>query len=79
TWGSLRYAANTAFVALTHADWLRATDPARATTYHDFGVRQVNYALGDNPRKSSFVVGFGANPPRNPHHRTAHAACADTM
>ncbi|MDU0292851.1 glycoside hydrolase family 9 protein [Saccharothrix longispora] len=79
TWGSLRYAANTAFVALTHADWLRATDPARATTYHDFGVRQVNYALGDNPRKSSFVVGFGANPPRNPHHRTAHGAWADTM
>lgn len=60
TWGSLRYAANTAFVALVYGDWLKAQDPARARVYHDFGVRQINYALGDNPRKSSFVVGFGA-------------------
>ncbi|CAL9528869.1 Endoglucanase E-4 [Actinosynnema sp. ALI-1.44] len=79
TWGSLRYAANTAFVALVYSDWLRATDPARATTYHDFGVKQINYALGDNPRNSSYVVGFGANPPRNPHHRTAHGAWADSI
>ncbi|MFD7659574.1 glycoside hydrolase family 9 protein [Actinosynnema sp. NPDC059797] len=79
TWGSLRYAANTAFVALLHGDWLRERDPARAAAYHDFGVRQVNYALGDNPRNASYVVGFGANPPRNPHHRTAHGAWADTM
>ncbi|MFC6088862.1 glycoside hydrolase family 9 protein [Saccharothrix lopnurensis] len=79
TWGSLRYAANTAFVALVHGDWLRSRDAARAATYHDFGVRQINYALGDNPRNASYVVGFGANPPRNPHHRTAHGAWADTM
>ncbi|MFI9008354.1 glycoside hydrolase family 9 protein [Actinosynnema sp. NPDC053489] len=79
TWGSLRYAANTAFVALVYSDWLRDRDATKAATYHDFGVRQINYALGDNPRNSSFVVGFGANPPRNPHHRTAHGAWADTM
>jgi endoglucanase len=79
TWGSLRYAANTAFVALLHSDWLRTRDAARATTYHDFGVRQVNYALGDNPRNASYVVGFGANPPRNPHHRTAHGSWADSL
>ncbi|GGP86725.1 glycoside hydrolase family 9 protein [Saccharothrix coeruleofusca] len=79
TWGSLRYAANTAFVALVYSDWLKSRDATRATTYHDFGVRQIDYALGDNPRKSSYVVGFGANPPRNPHHRTAHGAWADTI
>ncbi|XVV06871.1 glycoside hydrolase family 9 protein [Actinosynnema sp. CA-248983] len=79
TWGSLRYAANTAFVALVYSDWLRATDATRATTYHDFGVKQINYALGANPRNSSYVVGFGANPPRNPHHRTAHGAWADSI
>lgn len=79
TWGSLRYAANTAFVALVYSDWLRQSDAAKATVYHDFGVRQINYALGDNPRNSSYVVGFGANPPKNPHHRTAHGAWADTM
>jgi endoglucanase len=79
TWGSLRYAANTAFVALTYGDWLKTKDSTRAGTYHDFAVKQINYALGDNPRKSSFVVGFGANPPRNPHHRTAHGSWADSI
>ncbi|WP_182877078.1 glycoside hydrolase family 9 protein [Microbispora sp. H10670] len=76
-WGSLRYAANTAFVALVYSDWL--TDATRKARYHDFAVRQINYALGDNPRKSSFVVGFGANPPRNPHHRTAHGSWSDNL
>jgi len=78
-WGSLRYAANTAFVAFAYSDWLRTTDPTRATTYHDFAVRQINYALGDNPRGASFEVGFGVNPPRNPHHRTAHGSWADSI
>ncbi|WP_328617762.1 glycoside hydrolase family 9 protein [Amycolatopsis sp. NBC_00355] len=78
-WGSLRYAANTAFAALTYSDWLRAKDPTRAATYHDFGVRQIDYALGDNPRGASYEVGFGVNPPRNPHHRTAHGSWADSI
>ncbi|MCX2951103.1 glycoside hydrolase family 9 protein [Lentzea sp. NEAU-D7] len=79
SWGSLRYAANTAFAALTYSDWLSTRDSARARTYHDFGVRQINYALGDNPRNASYVVGFGTNPPRNPHHRGAHGSWADSI
>ncbi len=79
SWGSLRYAANTSFAALVYSDWLSTRDSARARTYHDFGVRQINYALGDNPRNSSYVIGFGANPPRNPHHRTAHGSWADSQ
>ncbi|MEO3845534.1 MULTISPECIES: glycoside hydrolase family 9 protein, partial [unclassified Streptomyces] len=79
TWGSLRYAANTAFVALVYSDWLAATDPDRATRYRTFGERQIDYMLGDNPRDSSYVVGFGANPPRNPHHRTAHGSWTDQL
>ncbi|WP_354671440.1 glycoside hydrolase family 9 protein, partial [Streptomyces sp. CSDS2] len=48
SWGSLRYAANTAFAALSYSDWLTG-DPVRKARYHDFAVRQINYALGDNP------------------------------
>ncbi len=77
SWGSLRYAANTSFVALVYSDWL--TDATRKARYHDFGVRQIDYALGDNPRRSSFVVGFGANPPQSPHHRTAHGSWLDSI
>lgn len=76
-WGSLRYAANTAFAAFVYSDWL--TDTTRKQRYHDFAVRQVNYALGENPRSSSYVVGFGNNPPRNPHHRTAHGSWSDNI
>ncbi|MFK4088873.1 glycoside hydrolase family 9 protein [Kribbella sp. NPDC020789] len=79
TWGSLRYSANTAFAALVYSDWLATRDSARARTYHDFGARQINYALGDNPRNSSYLIGFGANPPRNPHHRTAHGSWSDSL
>ncbi|WP_077057300.1 glycoside hydrolase family 9 protein [Streptomyces sp. MP131-18] len=79
TWGSLRYAANTSFVALLYADWLAGTDAERAERYREFGERQINYALGDNPRESSYVVGFGENPPQNPHHRTAHGSWTDQL
>jgi endoglucanase len=76
-WGSLRYAANTSFVALHYSDW--TSDAARKQTYHDFAVRQINYALGDNPRHTSYVVGFGVNPPSNPHHRTAHGSWSNNI
>ena len=76
-WGSLRYAANTAFLALVYSDTV--TDPVLKARYHDFAVRQINYALGDNPGHRSFVVGFGNNPPRNPHHRTAHGSWTDSI
>ncbi len=76
-WGSLRYAANTSFVALVYADAI--TDATLKARYHDFALRQIDYALGENPRNSSYVVGFGANPPKNPHHRTAHGSWTDQL
>lgn len=77
SWGALRYAANTAFAALVYSD--KTTDATRKARYHDFAVRQINYALGDNPRNSSYVIGFGTNPPKNPHHRTAHGSWWDSQ
>jgi hypothetical protein len=77
SWGSLRYAANTSFAALVYSD--KTTDATRKTRYHDFAVRQIDYALGDNPRQSSYLIGFGANSPKNPHHRTAHGSWWDNM
>ncbi|KAB8145977.1 endoglucanase [Chloroflexia bacterium SDU3-3] len=76
-WGSLRYAANTAFIAFVYGDKL--TDATKKQRYHDFAVKQINYALGDNPQKRSYVVGFGTNPPTKPHHRTSHGSWLDSM
>jgi endoglucanase len=82
-WGSLRYAANTAFIALVYSDWVDAADPVGAATlrarYHDFAVKQINYILGDNPQHRSYEVGFGNNPPLNIHHRTSHGSWANDL
>lgn len=33
--------------------------------------------LGQSPNQRSYLVGFGQNPPRNPHHRAAHGSSAN--
>jgi hypothetical protein len=74
-WGSLRYAANTAFCAFVYAD--RVNDPA--SRYSDFARSQVEYMLGSNPQSRSYVCGFGENPPINPHHRNAHGSTTGSI
>jgi endoglucanase len=32
-------------------------------------LSQLNYIMGDNTYNRSFVIGFGNNPPTQPHHR----------
>nr|4ZG8_A Chain A, Endoglucanase [Perinereis brevicirris]4ZG8_B Chain B, Endoglucanase [Perinereis brevicirris]4ZH5_A Chain A, Endoglucanase [Perinereis brevicirris]4ZH5_B Chain B, Endoglucanase [Perinereis brevicirris] len=68
TWGSLRYSANSAFIALLAAEEGVLTSQART-----FARAQLDYMLGSTGR--SFVVGFGTNPPLRPHHRAA--SCPD--
>ncbi|VEP12732.1 putative endoglucanase [Hyella patelloides LEGE 07179] len=65
-WGSLRTTSNTAFLAGVYHDTVDSD-----SSYHNFVTEQIDYILGDNPRNSSYVVGFGENPPENPHHRAA--------
>ncbi|WP_218108369.1 glycoside hydrolase family 9 protein, partial [Actinacidiphila rubida] len=86
TWGSLRYSADTAYAALQFSSWLtgQGRDAAKAQTYHDFGVRQIGYILGDNPRHESYEIGFtnsGTSTawPQNPHNRTAHGSWDQSM
>ena len=38
-------------------------------SYNHFASSQIHYILGDSGR--SYLVGFGTNPPQNPHHRTS--------
>ncbi|MDE7360848.1 MAG: glycoside hydrolase family 9 protein [Oscillospiraceae bacterium] len=76
SWGSLRYATTSAFIAASYAEGGQCSSD-KAKTYMDFCEGQVNYALGSTGR--SFVVGFGENPPEHPHHRTAQGSWADNM
>jgi hypothetical protein len=75
-WGSLRYSANAAFLAFVYSDCQRSrgNDPFRIERW---AKGQIDYALGKNPRNSSYMVGFGNNPPVNPHHRSATGAPYD--
>ena len=77
-WGVNRYAANTALLALFYADKLGTSNPLYSR-YHDFGKRQIDYILGDNPANRSYMVGFGKDFPINVHHRTSHGSWADDM
>ncbi len=81
TWGANRYAANTAFLALVYADHLTnaGKKAAKAQTYHQFAKRQIDYILGDNPNNISYQIGYGANHPTKPHHRTAHGSWNDSI
>ena len=65
-WGSLRTTANTAFLASVFHETIEANP-----RYRDFTETQIDYILGDNPRNSSYVVGFGNNSPQRAHHRSA--------
>ncbi|CAK8681039.1 unnamed protein product [Clavelina lepadiformis] len=67
-WGANRYAANFAFIAITAAKVIR-NNPNEGR-YIDYAFSQIDYMLGQGSGRS-FVVGFGNNPPRSPHHRAS--------
>jgi hypothetical protein len=67
-WGSLRLTANTAFLAGIYTDTVLNQPNG---VYSQFAQQQINYMLGNNPQNFSYVVGFGNNSPKQPHHRAA--------
>ncbi len=75
-WGALRYSTTTAFLAAVYADSGICPDNMK-DTYHNFAKSQIDYALGSSGR--SYVVGYGENSPKNPHHRTAHGAFSNNI
>jgi len=63
-WGTLRHAANAAFICIQ-----AAKVGVNPEAYKKFSESQIGYILGDTGR--SFVVGVGVNPPVHPHHRAS--------
>gem|GEM_PF-5039106 len=64
----MRYAANTAFLAAIYSDTIQDYNGR----YSNFVKGQIDYMLGNNPRGSSYMVGFGSTYSKNPHHAHAH-------
>ncbi|XP_069139614.1 uncharacterized protein [Argopecten irradians] len=74
-WGTLRYSANSAFIALMAAETGIADSPALVTSYRNYARSQLHYMFGENEINRSYVIGFGQNFPTQPHHRSS--SCDD--
>lgn len=65
-WGVLRYTAAAAMLALVY--YKNNKDESLKT----FAQSQVDYILGKNPAKLSYMIGFRNQWPKHPHHRAAN-------
>ena len=65
-WGVLRYAAAEAMLALVYYQH------TKDETLKTLAKSQIDYILGDNPANISYMIGFGDNWPKHPHHRAAN-------
>ncbi|KAG2260476.1 hypothetical protein Bca4012_008405 [Brassica carinata] len=74
---NMQYVTSTSFLLLTYAKYLTS---ARTVAYcggsvvtparlRSIAKNQVDYLLGDNPLKMSYMVGYGSKYPRRIHHR----------
>jgi hypothetical protein len=64
-WGTCRYALSAAFSAAL------PYEVTGHTAYRDFALSPYAWVKGSNSQGRSFIVGWGTNPPRRPHHRNA--------
>ncbi|KAI4375512.1 hypothetical protein MLD38_013372 [Melastoma candidum] len=76
----LQYVVNAAFLASLFSDYMEAADTPgwycgpnfySTEVLRDFARTQMDYILGKNPRRMSYVVGFGNHYPKHVHHRGA--------
>ncbi|KAG7557393.1 Carbohydrate binding domain CBM49 [Arabidopsis suecica] len=77
SWNNMQFVTSASFLAAVYSDYLSSSkrdlrcsqgniSPSQLL---DFSKSQVNYILGDNPRATSYMVGYGENYPRQVHHR----------
>jgi len=74
-WGPNRYAGSYAAIAMFAA----ALELPKSQEYRDYAESQIHYLLGENQRKSSYVIGIGRNPPQRPHHRASSCPSWDSL
>ncbi|CAN0892096.1 Endoglucanase 25 [Linum grandiflorum] len=76
----LQYAATASFLTKLFSDYLElglqssvtcGTNGFSLETMRTFSTSQVRYILGENPMKTSYMVGFGNKYPTHVHHRAA--------
>ena len=75
TWGSARYNTAVQFTALLYDKYCKGKDRFNPDnpdyTFSKWAQGQMEYIIGDNPLGRSYVVGYGENCVKYPHHRAA--------
>ncbi|KAF3581810.1 hypothetical protein DY000_02028704 [Brassica cretica] len=78
-WNNLQYTTAASFVLSVYSKYLKAANASikchggslQASDLRNLARAQVDYMLGSNPKNMSYMVGFGTNYPKRPHHRGA--------
>lgn len=75
TWGSARYNTAAQFTALVYDKYNSGVDKFNTSnsnyTFSKWALGQMEYLIGDNPLNRCYVVGYGENAVKYPHHRAA--------
>ncbi|KAJ4849500.1 hypothetical protein Tsubulata_005812 [Turnera subulata] len=79
-WNNMQFVTSASFLATVYSDYLASVGrrTMRCSSGNvgpsellSFAKSQVDYILGDNPRATSYMVGYGNNYPRQVHHRAS--------
>ncbi|XP_073055584.1 endoglucanase 6-like [Primulina eburnea] len=76
-WNNMQFVTGASFLITVYSDYLSsagqslkcASGNVSPTELLSFAKSQADYILGDNPRATSYMVGYGNNYPRQVHHR----------
>ncbi|CAN6713217.1 unnamed protein product [Malus baccata var. baccata] len=78
-WNNMQFVTSASFLATVYSDYLTssrstiqcASGNVAPNELLSFAKSQVDYILGDNPRATSYMVGYGNNYPQQVHHRAS--------
>ncbi|XP_059641533.1 endoglucanase 6-like [Cornus florida] len=79
SWNNLQFVTSASFLLTVYSDYLAsagkntncAAGSVGPSELLSFAKSQVDYILGDNPRATSYMVGYGSNYPQKVHHRAS--------
>jgi len=78
-WNNMQFVTSASFLLSVYSDYLTSAGktlncPSGRVSPSEllsFAKSQVDYILGDNPRATSYMVGYGSNYPQQVHHRAS--------
>lgn len=76
-WNNMQFVTSASFLTTVYSDYLTSSRSnlrcsagnVAPSQLLSFAKSQVDYILGDNPRATSYMVGYGNNFPQRVHHR----------